>query len=185
QTGGHTLTAEYDALSRLVKEQSSKLGTVSYEYDAAGRRTKMIYPDGFFVTYTYNTAGDLTAILEHGSTALATSAYDNLGRRVSLTRGNGVVTTYTYDPASRLETLVHNAAGSAHDTTVELDYNPASQITARTRTNPVYDWPLPAEHSESYAADGLNRYTSALGATPTYDARGNLTNDGTKSYTYD
>src|SRR5690606_39625661 len=109
----------------------------------------------------------------------------NLGRRVSLTRGNGVVTTYAYDPASRLETLVHNAAGSAHDTSVEFDYNPASQITARTRTNPVYDWPLPAEHSESYVADGLNRYTSALGATPTYDAHGNLTNDGTQSYTYD
>jgi hypothetical protein len=44
---------------------------------------------------------------------------------------------------------------------------------------------LPGSFSEGYSADGLNRYTSALGVTPTYDPRGNLTYDGTSSYSYD
>ncbi len=44
---------------------------------------------------------------------------------------------------------------------------------------------LPAGFNESYAADGLNRYTSARGATPSYDGRGNMTSDGSMTYGYD
>ncbi len=164
---------------------SSVLGTVTYQPDAAGRRERMDYPGGFYVTYAHNTAGDLTGIYENGSTTLATYGYDNLGRRTSVARANGVATGYTFDAMSRLATLAQDAASTTHDTTFAFNYNPASQITSRTRTNAVYDWVLPASSSESYTADGLNRYTSALGVTPTYDTRGNLTGDGTKTYTYD
>ena len=179
------ITTSYDALSRVTLVHSSVLGDVSYQYDAASRRTEMQYPDGFYVTYAYNTASDLTGILEYGSTTLATYAYDNLGRRTSLTRGNGVVTSYSYDALSRLATLGQNASGSSYDTTFTFGYNPASQITSRTRTNGVYDWVLPAGANDSYTADGLNRYTSAAGTSPTYDTRGNLTGDGSMTYAYD
>jgi RHS repeat-associated protein len=137
------------------------------------------------VTYNFNTASDLTGILENGSSSLATYAYDDLGRRTSLTRGNGVVTSYTFDALSRLSTLVQNASGSSYDTTFTLGYNAGSQITSRTRTNGAFDWTLPASFSDSYTANGLNQYTNADGVTPTYDTRGNLTNDGSKTYGYD
>ena len=44
---------------------------------------------------------------------------------------------------------------------------------------------LPAGFNESYAADGLDRYTSARRTTPSYDSRGNMTSDGSMTYGYD
>jgi RHS repeat-associated protein len=183
---GDALTTAYDALSRVTSVSSSALGTVSYpEYDAAGRRTRMDYPGGLYVTYGYNTAGDLTGIFENGSSSLAAYGYDDLGRRTSLTRGNGVITSYSRDALSRLDTLTHDAGGSSHDTTFDPGYNPSSQITSRTRTNSVFDWVPPPSFSDNYTPNGLNQYTNVDGVTPGYDARGNLTNDGTKTYGYD
>jgi hypothetical protein len=44
----------------------------------------------------------------------------------------------------------------------------------------------PSGYTDSYTPNGLNRYTSARGATPTYtDNRGNMTWDGSKTYSYD
>jgi RHS repeat-associated protein len=80
---------------------------------------------------------------------------------------------------------VQNPAGTSYDTTVGFSYNPASQITSRTNTAAVFDPTPPAVGSRSYVADGLNRYTNAAGVTPTYDARGNLAGDGTRTYVYD
>jgi RHS repeat-associated protein len=183
---GNTLTTAYNALSRVTSVTSSVLGAVSYQYDAAGRRTRMDYPGSFYVTYEYNTAGDLNKIKENDTTTLATYGYDDLGRRKSLTRGNNVVTTnYTYDAASRLATLVQNPAGTSHDTTFTFSYNPAGQITSRTRSNGIYDWVLPAGFNESYTRNGLNQYTNVGGDTLSYDTRGNLTDDGILTYGYD
>src|SRR5690606_8263456 len=82
-------------------------------------------------------------------------------------------------------TLAHNAAGTSHDVTFGFGYNPVSQLTSRTRTNSVYDWTLPAGYAESYTPNHLNQYTSARGASPSYDTLGNLTGDGSKTYGYD
>jgi RHS repeat-associated protein len=182
---GSTITTAYDALSRATAQTSSVLGSVSYQYDGAGRRSRMTYPDGLYITYGYDTANELTGIYEYGSTTLATFAYDNLGRRVSLTRGNGVATSYSYDAISNLSALTNDAAGSSYDNTYGLSYNPAGQITSRSRTNAAYDWTLPASYYQTYSANGLDKYDSALGATPSYDGRGNLTADGTKTFGYD
>jgi RHS repeat-associated protein len=180
---GNTITKVYDALSRITSETSSVLGTVSYGYDAAGRRTRMDYPGGFFITYAYNTAGDLTAILESGSVSLAAYGYDDLGRRVSLTRGNGVVTAYTYDALSRLTALTQT--GLSPPAQYGFSYNPAGQVTMRTRDNDAFAAPAPPNFNGTYSSDGLNRYTNVFGVTPSYDTRGNLISDGSRSYGYD
>lgn len=181
---GHTLTYAYDALNRLTSEtQGSR--TVSYQYDAAGQRTRLTWPDSFYVTYEYNTLGEVTAIKENGGSALATFTYDNLGRRASLTRGNGSATGYAFDGVSRLIDIGLDLGGSSHDVWTDLSYNPASQIVSKTINNTGYNFTLPSAYTDTYADNGLNQYTSAGGATPTYDSRGNTTNDGTKAYAYD
>lgn len=186
---GNTITHAFDALSRLVSESSSATGAlVGYGYDAAGRRNRLDYPGGgFYLTYEYNTAGDLAYIRENGSSALATYAYDNLGRRQSLTRGNGVVTSYAIT-ASMLGSLSLSASGTAHDTTFGFQYNPAGQLTSRSRTDSAFDPIVPNGINESYSANGLDQYTSATGTglTPAYgDSLGNLTSDGIRTYEYD
>jgi RHS repeat-associated protein len=183
---GNSLITGYDALSRVTSEVRNSSETVSYQYDAAGRRSSLTYPDGFYVTYDYYASGELNHIYENGSTTLATYRYDNLGRRSSLERGPsaGVAnTSYSYSGLS--STLVQNPAGSTYDTTFTLNFNPSGQIVSRTRTNGAFDWVLPASATQSYSADGLDKYTTANGVTPSYDTRGNLTGDGTKTYGYD
>lgn len=66
-----------------------------------------------------------------------------------------------------------------------FSYNPAGQINQRTNANTAFTFVQPAGYTETYAANGLNQYTSAGGVTPTYDGRGNMTNDGTKTYSYE
>jgi len=188
-----TITYVYDALSRLTSETVAASGetsrTVSYQYDTAGRRTRMTWPDGFYVTYDYNVVGDVTAIRENGAASgagvLATFTYDNLGRRTALTRGNGSVTAYTFDGASNLSILAQDLSGSANDVSTGLNYNPAGQVAGRTVSNNAYNFPTASPFSEAYNSNKLNQYTSARGVAPTYDTRGNMTDDGTKTYAYD
>ncbi len=86
---------------------------------------------------------------------------------------------------SRLSTLTNNLGGSAttHDLAQTFGYNPASQIANMTRSNDAYAWQAHYNVDRSYVADGLNRIMSA-GGLGGYDARGNLTSDGTNAYTY-
>jgi RHS repeat-associated protein len=193
---GHTLSYIYDALGRLISETTqttaptSQTRTVAYEYDVAGRRTKLTWPgsNALYVTYIYNTASDLTSIKENGGTALATFTYDNAGRRTTLTRSNGGVTSYAYNTASWLTDFANNPApaNSSFNNFTTLAYNPAGQIATRTRTNTNFAYTPPANYTDAYVSNGLNQYTSARGATPTYtDGRGNTTFDGVKTYTYD
>ncbi|MBY0565313.1 MAG: hypothetical protein K2P58_14175 [Hyphomonadaceae bacterium] len=51
--------------------------------------------------------------------------------------------------------------------------------------NDNYAWPLTPALSRSYARNGLNQYTSVSGTAHAYDARGNLTADGARSFGYD
>lgn len=185
---GNVLSFTYDALGRNLT-QGGPLTTLTYQYDLAGRRTRLTWSDSFYVTYDYLVTGEVTTIRENGATSgagvLATYSYDNLGRRTGITRGNGTVTTYTYDGVSRLSSLIQNLAGTANDLTINgIAYNPASQITAITRSNQAYAWNGYANANTAYASNGRNQYATRGGVNLTYDARGNLTNDGMRSFTY-
>jgi RHS repeat-associated protein len=56
---------------------------------------------------------------------------------------------------------------------------------SQTTTDNAY-WSYPASAASiAYTPNTLDQYTAIGGATPTYDANGNLTFDGTTTYTYD
>ena len=188
--GSQTLTFVQDALGRLTS-QTGPLGTIGYTYDAAGRRLTMSYPGSVLtVNYDYDVTGNVTKIRENGATSgvgvLATYAYDDLGQATSVTFGNGSVQSFAYNTGSQLTTLTNDLGGSAttHDLTQTFSYNPAGQIGSVTRSNDAYAWQAHYNVDRNYVADGLNRIMSAGGVGFTYDARGNLTSDGTNSYTY-
>jgi len=181
---GGTIVTNYDAASRPISV-SANGRTLAYQYDAASRRTRMTWPDGFFVTYGYDTLGRVTSIAEDAGLVLASFGYDDLGRRTSLARANGVTTFYDYDPVSRLSLLTQDLAGTATDFEAGFDYSPASQIVARSQMNDLYEWMPPAAATVDSTANGLNQVTSVGGQSLTYDDRGNLTDDGVWSYSYD
>ena len=184
---GYTLSFTYDSLGRL-RTQSGPQGTLTSDYDSADRRTRLTWPDGFHVDYDYLVTGEMAHIRENGATTgigvLATFTYDGLGHRMALTRGNGTVTSYAYDSATRLQQLTQDLTGPAADLTIGMSYSPADQTTSRTSSNDDYAWTNNQSSSQSYRANALNQYTAIGSVSPTYDARGNLTNFGSGAYGY-
>ncbi|HEX8308970.1 MAG TPA: hypothetical protein VF645_11205, partial [Allosphingosinicella sp.] len=195
---GVTIGFTWDALGRQLTQTipipSIANPVFASEWDLAGRRTRYTWPvdasssTAYYVDYDYLITGEVTAIRENGATSgagvLAAFGYDDLGRRTSLTRGNGAVTSYQYDPVSRLGSMTHDFAAATHDLTLTYAYNPASQIVSTLRTNDLYSWTGHGSGTTSSTANGLNQLATHAGGTPTYDARGNLTSDGTYAYTY-
>jgi RHS repeat-associated protein len=184
---GNSLGFTFDALGRNLT-QIGPQGTVTSTYDIAGRRTRIAHPDGFYVDQDYLVTGEMTGIRENGATSgagvLATYAYDDLGRRTSLTRGDGSVQSYTFDNVSRLTQLADNLAGTTYDQTLGFSYNVVSQIASTTRSNDSYAWSGHGAGSTNYSANGLNQLASVGSTTPTYDMKGNMTSDGTKTFGY-
>ena len=69
-------------------------------------------------------------------------------------------------------------------------YSAGHQILQSSISNTAYQYVPPAAAQTSYVANGLNQYASITPpggsvTTMTYDANGNLTNDGKFSYSYD
>lgn len=183
---GHVLSFTYDALGRQLT-QTNPMGTIGSTWDLAGRRTRITHPGGYYVDQDYLVTGEMAAIRENGATSglgvIATFGYDTLGRRTILTRGNGTVTSYAYDPASRLQTLTQNLAGTTYDLTLGFTYNPAGQITSDTRSNDAYSF-APALGTTTTQVNGLNQITANGGISATYDARGNITSEGGRTFSY-
>jgi RHS repeat-associated protein len=179
-------TMTYDALGRL-KTENSLLAVKTLTYDLAGNLTALDYGDGFIANYDHLITGEVSAIRENGATTgagvLVTYSYDMIGNRIGITRGNGTSSAYGYDPATRLTSLTQTLGGTSN-LTIGLGYNAASQITARSRSNDVYDWTAYNAVNRPYATNGLNQYTASGALALAYDGRGNLITSGTMAYGY-
>ena len=172
-----TITRTYDGLDRLLTETTPN-GTVTYTYDAAGRRTSLAVPGQATITYGYDNAGRLTSITQ--GSAVTTSEYDTANRRTRLTLPNGVKTEYAYDAASRLTGLTYKL-GAATLGTLTYTYDAASQ---RAQVGGGWARTLLPSALSSATYDAANQQTAFGGTTLTYDLNGNLTGDGTNTYTW-
>lgn len=172
-----TITPSYDGLDRLLSEATPN-GTVSYTYDALGRRLTMNVPGQGQISYGYDLADRLLTITQGSN--VVTFDYDNANRRTKLTYPSGTSTEYAYDTASRLTALTYKHGGNTLGA-LTYAYDLASQ-----RTQVGGTWArtgLPgAVASATYTA--ANQQTAFGGATLTYDLNGNLTGDGTNTYTW-
>ena len=96
----------------------------------------------------------------------------------------GILRYPSYDAASRLLSLTQNLSGTTQDLTLNFSYTDASQLSTRSTSNTLYDWAVPTVN-KAYVPDGLNRYSTVAGTAYGYDLNGNLTSDGTRTFTYD
>ena len=177
-TSGGTITRGYDNLDRLTSDAAPN-GTVGYSYDNAGRRTSLTAPGQTVVNYSFDSANRLTQITK-GSTTVQFS-YDAANRRASLTLPNGVVTTYNYDSASQLTGIAY-ASGTSTLGTLTYGYDLAGRRTSVGGSLAAVNLP----NAVSTTAYNLNNQLATWGtANLFYDANGNMTSDGTHSYTWD
>jgi RHS repeat-associated protein len=184
---GVGVSSAYNALGELVSTTTTMSGTaqtLSYLYDADGNRTRVTYPDGRFFTYAYDGLERLSLGKFDSGTQFLAVNYDDLGRRALTIRG-GSTTSYGYDAVSRLSSLTQTFASGTSNATSTFTYNPASQITATTRSNDSYAFPGYASASTAYSVNGLNQDTSVGGGTLAYDSNGNLVSTGGTNFIYD
>lgn len=78
-----------------------------------------------------------------------------------------------------------DGAGTANDLTIDFTYNPASQIATRAASNNSYSWLGHFNEDVTDLLNGLNQPTMVGATSISHDARGNLTTDGVKIFTYD
>lgn len=185
---GQGVIDAWDGFGRKISSTINLGGVtraLTYQYDDDGNRTRITYPNGSdYVQYDYDGNDRMSALRPNGGSTL-TISYNWKGQRARIDRPNSVPTIYGYDDIGRLNSLSHDLFGTANDYAETLVYNPASQIISRQVGTDLYAWIGGANGSKGYAPDGLNRYGSVAGVTYGYDLNGNLTSDGTTTYTYD
>ena len=114
-----------------------------------------------------------------------TVGYRPSGGRVTLTRNGAGTTSLGVDNALRLSDFIQNFTGTANDLTNTFGYNAVGQVKWIDQSNTQYTYTESQSLLGRYVPNGLNQYTSIGGQTIAYDANGNLTHDGSISYTYD
>jgi RHS repeat-associated protein len=197
-TSGQGETNTFDGFGNL-KTRTSRVGTtsrvLSYDYDAEGDRVRITHADGQSFSYGFDGLNRFCSLNE-GVSGLAcgnTSAplrvtYRPSGGRLDLQRSNGVTTTVIPDNALRLGSFTQNFFGTENDLTNSFLYNPNSQITTLSQSNSLFTYTELGSRTGTYVPNGLNQYSSVGGGVASYDANGNLTNDGASpatTYTYD
>jgi RHS repeat-associated protein len=163
--------------------------TLTYQYDRDGNRTRITHPDGPWFDLNHDGLDRPNYLSVTSSFGLMFTSYTAHGLPNASSRGNDSLSPYDYDGVQRHNYLGHwfpNAAGNGLWTYAR---NPAGQIAGTTSYADVYSWTGHYAINRNYATDGLNRYTTVgpanFEAQFAYDLNGNLTSDGTHSYTYD
>jgi len=174
-----SITRSYDSFDRLLSETTPR-GQVSYTYDAEGRRSSLQVSGQAPVNYRYDAAGRLTGIAQ-GSDTVSIS-YDAADRRTSLTLPSGIRAAYSYDAAGRLTAIVYTKADGTLLGDLSYRYDAAGRRIATGGT--LAPTSVPEAMPVATYGPG-NRLQSWNGQVITHDANGNMTSDGTRSYTWD
>jgi RHS repeat-associated protein len=172
------ITFGYDGLGSLTGETTPQ-GSVAYTYDAAGNRSTMTVAGQPQASYSYDSDGRLTTIAQGGTTQVS-FGYDGDGRPSSITLPGGVSEAYGYDAASQLTSIGYTASGTTlGNLTYGYDADGRQVATGGSFARVL----LPA--ATTFATyNAMDQLPSLNGTTLSYDANGNLTSDGTNSYTW-
>ncbi len=197
----------YDAWGRVLRKTQTVGGdamarnfVVSYQY-AAGRMTGITFPSGRSLSYAFDAQGRVSAIAVAGRAVLSGATYVPFGPTQGWTWANGQVYRRAFDADGRVATVTTGpdttAFGNARWT---FGYDSLNRLTTAT---------LPQGDTLTYAYDGngnrkqearvgavtnygylatSNRLQGLSGAAAksfVYDAAGNLTSNGSVTFTYD
>ena len=185
---GFVVAYEYnnDGQIKFIKKDGTTIA--SYAYDSAGRISTRTLASGIVTTYTYDAADRLASITVSSSGGVLWAeryGYNAAGERIYTLQGTSgtVGDAYGLDVASQLRGVKYGSADAT------LAYADQSGQTA-------FQWQYDAVGNRieetgsggttTYASDTTNQYTS-VSSVPTvaYSDRGDLTQFGDWTYTYD
>ncbi len=171
-----TLTQSNDALGRI-----SNSNGIAISRDAGGRIIGMTLAAGKTVAYAYDANSNLISVTDWTG-AVTSFSFDDTDRLTGITRpaANGVDTTYAYDNDSHM-VGVDEDRGATVVSSIALTRDAGGQITQSTRNTPQSSSSGPS----STIAHSFDAASQIAAAGFVYDARGHLTDDGTRTYEWD
>jgi len=179
--GASALALAYDALGRVL-ERSQTTGSVTldiaYDYDSYGRLEGLTTPSGQLLSYEY-TDGRVSGLKVNGSYLLSAITYQPFGPTTGWTWGNSTETTREYDTDGQLVAI--SSAGASTYT-----FNDDGTIESRS-DDFASDLSWAAGTTTFAVSSTSNRLSSASGDLSRsygYDAAGNTTSDGSRTFTY-
>ncbi|MET8149520.1 LamG-like jellyroll fold domain-containing protein [Actinoplanes sp. NPDC049668] len=178
-TGKPVLTTTYtpDDHDR-IRTVSQPNGVVSYDYDLADRLLSMQTGGQPAQRYGYDDADRLTSVEQDGR-VLAATTYDEVGRPGDVRRGD-YHQTYAYDRTGEITTISYRH-GERLLGYLNYGYDDDGQ---RARfVGDLAQLTIPAAFGPA-TYDDADQLKTLPGRTLTYDDDGNLTADGTSSYTW-
>jgi len=206
-----TYTAQ-GRLASATQAVGSISKAVNYGYNSAGQLTSLTTPSGQVISYIY-THNKLTGIAVNGSNVVSAITYDPFGPIKQWTWGNGAVTSRTFDQDGKLTQIssagvntwafddAFRITGTTDASNSNLSwaygYSVMDRLTSASSSTLMQNWTrdndgnrsaqsgtLSATYTVSGASNRLNSISGALTRTYTYDADGQVTSDGTRSFTY-
>jgi RHS repeat-associated protein len=181
--GGRSIIETTDARARLDHINGGGPNIVQYTYDLGNRALTRAYPNGVTATYTYNVNNWITSLQHNGGSLIAGFGYqyDNEGNKAFENKNHDTAHSeaYQYDNADR---VISYKVGTLIGSTV-----PAPVTQTAYNLDPVGNWNSKTTDAvtQTRTHNATNELTQ-IDATPlTYEATGNLLNDGTYTYAYD
>jgi len=207
--GGSAITNDFDDLGRLLSTVlqnagQSTLNSHSYQLNEGHQRTRQTFPAGNYLDYTYDDIGQLKTATGWESDTVTPRqheqfgyAYDqgwNLNRRTN----NALVQTFGVNNLNELTTATRTGnmtvAGNTTTAATSVTLNSAiaelygDNAFARTNVslaNGANTFTAIAENAAGLKDTNIIAAYLPTSVTFSYDARGNLTNDGRRVFNYD
>jgi RHS repeat-associated protein len=203
--GGGVFSLQYpqhDLLGNLLAATNASGVTVNYSYDAAARLTTMTtnfvdgsHPGTLFSNALYGPIGLTSDNLGNGITE--SLSYSSRGWLKSFTAASGANTRYSFSIGTFAPNGDILAANDSANGNWTYTYDPFNRLLSSNTTGQAYTydydrfgnrWHQNGPHSMMLTFTGNNPANPANNNRMdgySYDAAGNLLNDGTHSYTYD
>ncbi|HEY1561943.1 MAG TPA: RHS repeat-associated core domain-containing protein [Caulobacteraceae bacterium] len=171
----------YDAAGRRISEATNGL-TLGFTYDSDSNPASLTWPDTASVTFAYDPADRFGSV---SNSAMSVAAgYDTLSRVNALTRPSST-SAVGYDKADRMASLAHVFSPTTGNETWTQGYTAGGQLAQATSSNGAWDWQAASKAAIATSVNGLNQNAAVGGTSWTYDANGNLTSDGVRTFGYD
>jgi RHS repeat-associated protein len=192
-TGTHTSESfTYDADDNVSTRTTRAGDTISFSYDTLNRLcTKTISTSAIACTATSSPSP--TVWFGHDLAGRVTTTRENSAAITAAVSGTpaSYAVNYVYDQLNRPVNVNWNpapifTAPSASNVTFNHTYNRANQrISQAVTDNSWFNYPAATPSTVNYTANAANQYTAVGAVSPTYNANGNLTSDGTFTFGYD
>jgi RHS repeat-associated protein len=181
QSGAPGVAWTYDAAGRRISEATNGQ-TLSFTYDADSNPATLAWPDSASVTFAYDPADRFSSVANSAMSVAV--VYDTLSRVNALTRPSSS-SAIAYDKADRMASLAHVFSPTTGNETWTQGYTAGGQLSQTTSSNTAWDWQAASHSAVATVPNGLNQNAAVGGTSWTYDANGNLTSDGTRTFSYD